>query len=109
MSIESQKTPLAPTITVANPDHPVIFNGQAYGELYLCLAVHTDCLGKAVAVLQDLNPHGSDERLADLQGYLHGLALAMSGLSRDVLRGAQQQGLHFELAGLTEKPQNPLH
>jgi hypothetical protein len=84
-------------VHVSNPEHNITTPAKAYAELVLFGHVLTASLRRCIAEINDISPHGEDERLVNVQAQLQASANASAGVVQELLRMAIAQGLHFDL------------
>lgn len=84
-------------VTVANPEQTVSIKGRSFAEIITHLALHIETLNKVNAVLNQENPGGENERLAEVQNAVQATANSTTVMLYEHLRWATEQGLRFVL------------
>ena len=83
-------------VTLACPStSPITVDAESLAGLILGLHLHRANLVQANAVLRLENPSGANERLAEVQASLIGMATALDGTLAELLRVGHAQGFRL--------------
>ncbi len=81
------------------PDLPIILTAASLSDLVLFLHLHCANLAKSNEVLQQVNPAGTNEQIAEVQAALAGMENGIGTTLAELLRVGQAQGLRLAAVG----------